>query len=117
MGVYGRFAQRYDLIYKGIVNYKQETDAFEKLFKKFCKKRPMTILDVACGTGSHSLLFSERGYSVTGIDISKRMIELAKRKASKEGSNVEFIVQDMRKLDSAKGLTVQYARLAVLATY
>lgn len=102
MGAYGRFAQRYDLIYKGIVNYKQETDAFEKLFKKFCKKRPMTILDVGCGTGSHSLLFSERGYSVTGIDISKRMIELAKRKASKEGSNVEFIVQDMRKLDLSK---------------
>jgi SAM-dependent methyltransferase len=62
----------------------------------------MTILDVGCGTGSHSLLFSERGYSVTGIDISKRMIELAKRKASKEGSNVEFIVQDMRKLDLSK---------------
>ena len=102
MGMYDRFAQRYDLIYKGIVNYKQETDAFEKLFKKFCKKRPMTILDVGCGTGSHSLLFSERGYSVTGIDISKRMIELAKRKASKEGSNVEFIAQDMRKLDLSK---------------
>ncbi len=102
MDVYGRFAQRYDLIYKEIVNYKQETDAFEKLFKKFCKKRPMTILDVGCGTGSHSLLFSERGYSVTGIDISKRMIELAKRKASKEGSNVELIVQDMRKLDLSK---------------
>lgn len=102
MSVYGRFAQRYDLIYKGIVNYKRETDAFEKLFKRFCKKRPMTILDVGCGTGSHSLLFSERGYSVTGIDISKRMIELAKRKASKERSNVEFIAQDMRKLNLNK---------------
>lgn len=64
MGVYGRFAQRYDLIYKGIVNYKQETDAFEKLFKKFCKKRPMTILDVGCGR-AHILFFFQNAATLS----------------------------------------------------
>jgi SAM-dependent methyltransferase len=99
MGVYDRFAEHYDLIYKEIVDYEKETDDFEKLFAKFCRKKPRSILDIGCGTGSHSLLLSKRGYSVTGIDIAKRMIALAKRKASEEKSDVEFLVQDMRNID------------------
>ncbi len=102
MSVYEKFAQFYDLIYKDIVNYSRETDEFETLFKRFSKKRPESILDVGCGTGSHSLLLSKRGYTVTGIDISERMIALAKNKASKEGLKVDFSVQDMRKLDLGK---------------
>jgi SAM-dependent methyltransferase len=99
MGVYDRFAEHYDLIYKEIVDYEKETDDFEKLFAKFCRKKPRSILDIGCGTGSHSLLLSKRGYSVTGIDIAKRMIELAKRKTSEEKSHVKFLVQDMRNID------------------
>ena len=102
MSVYGKFAQFYDLIYRDIVNYPEETEEFETLFEKFSKKKPKNILDVGCGTGSHSLLLSRRGYSVTGIDISERMIRLAKNKALEEGLKVDFLVQDMRKLDLSK---------------
>jgi hypothetical protein len=34
MGVYDRFAEHYDLIYKEIVDYEKETDDFEKLFAR-----------------------------------------------------------------------------------
>jgi 2-polyprenyl-3-methyl-5-hydroxy-6-metoxy-1,4-benzoquinol methylase len=79
MGLYEEFAEYYDLIYKEIVNYEKETDDLEKIFAEFYKKKPKSILDVGCGTGSHSLILSTRGYSVTGIDISERMIEEAMR--------------------------------------
>lgn len=38
------------------------------------------ILDVACGTGSQSLAFAKRGFSVTGIDLSPEMLGKAIQK-------------------------------------
>ena len=51
------------------------------------------MLDVACGKGRHSKILAEKGFNVTGIDISTDSIRLAK-KAEKE--NLEFFVHDMR---------------------
>jgi SAM-dependent methyltransferase len=98
MGSYEKFAEHYDSIYKTIVSYEKETDNLEKVFGKFCRKRPKSVLDVGCGTGSHSLILSKRGYYVVGIDISERMIEEARNKAREQKVKVEFCVQDMRKI-------------------
>lgn len=53
-----------------------------------------TALDIGCGTGTLSLLLSERGLSVTGIDTSLRMIEFARRKATAAGAGINFQVDD-----------------------
>jgi SAM-dependent methyltransferase len=39
------------------------------------------VLDVGCGTGENAIFFAERGYSVTGVDISPTAIERARRNA------------------------------------
>ena len=59
-------------------------------------------LDVPCGTGRHSILMADAGLDVTGIDISKACINLAK-KNSKRRSNLKFRVGDMAHLDWARG--------------
>ena len=43
---------------------------------------PWEILDVACGTGDLSLELLNRGFSVTGIDLSEEMLEIAKQKTA-----------------------------------
>ena len=53
-----------------------------------------TALDIGCGTGTLSVLLSQRGLSVTGIDSSTRMIASAKCKASEAGAAIEFRVDD-----------------------
>jgi ubiquinone/menaquinone biosynthesis C-methylase UbiE len=53
-----------------------------------------TLLDVACGTGKSFLPLLERGYSVTGCDLSP---EMARRAASK-APTARVIVADMREL-------------------
>ena len=60
------------------------------------------VLDVGCGTGATTLAISRalgsRGRSV-GIDISRPMIELARRRAARENAGAEFIVGDAETQD------------------
>lgn len=51
------------------------------------------LLDLACGKGRHSLILAEKGYNVTGADLSVNSI-MAARKFERE--NLKFRVQDMR---------------------
>ena len=99
MSAYTKFADYYDLIYKGTVDYENECWILEAIFKKYCLKKPKSILDLGCGTGSHTVQLAKYGYNVTGIDISPAMIEKARKKAEKENVDTKFLVQDMRSLD------------------
>jgi ubiquinone/menaquinone biosynthesis C-methylase UbiE len=39
---------------------------------------PGRLLDVGCGGGAHAVAFAERGWNVTGVDISSAQVELAR---------------------------------------
>ena len=41
------------------------------------------VLDVGCGAGRHSLYLQEHGFDVSAIDVSPRMVELAKTRGVK----------------------------------
>jgi len=56
------------------------------------------LLEVGCGTGHWSRFFSGYGFEVTGIDISGRMIDIAK---SKNIHNASFRVADSHSLPFA----------------
>lgn len=49
------------------------------------------ILDLACGTGRHSIELARRGHAVTGLDISAGMLAQAQAKAKAAGVQVEWI--------------------------
>ncbi len=96
MLIYDKFAEYYDLMYS-FMEYKEECDYLEEVFKKYGSSSPQTILDIGCGTGTHALHLTERGYNVFGIDLSEMQIRLAKKKSESLGSGkVEFQVADMR---------------------
>ena len=57
------------------------------------------ILDLACGTGRHSLELVRRGFSVVGVEIGPELVEIARKDAADEGLEVEFIGGDLRELD------------------
>lgn len=56
------------------------------------------ILDIGCGTGRHAIELAERGYRVTGIDLSDSQLKRAKEKAKKQNLNINFQKQDAREL-------------------
>jgi len=57
------------------------------------------LLDLACGTGELSVRLAEKGFAVTGADISSDMLSVAQNKAAEQGLSVFFMEQDMSQLE------------------
>jgi SAM-dependent methyltransferase len=57
------------------------------------------ILDLACGTGRHTLELARRGFAVVGIELLEANVEVARRDAEEQGQDVEFVQADLRELD------------------
>ncbi len=58
-------------------------------------------LDVCCGLGTNGLYLAEKGFDVTGMDISEKAVDIANQKAFKtnKGSNTRFVVQSFIDMD------------------
>jgi len=74
---------------------KVEVETLDKIFKKRGVK---SVLDIACGTGRHSIPLSKLGYDVTGVDFALSQIALAKAKASMENLQINFFNMDANSL-------------------
>lgn len=72
--------------------------------------RGKKVLDLGCGTGRHTKILKKRGAKVWGIDISPRMLEIAKR----EIKGVDFKVGSVYKLPyKPKFFDIVFAGLCV----
>lgn len=57
------------------------------------------VLDLACGSGRHSLELKRQGFGAVGADISPELLAIARRDAEQEGLDVAFVEADLRDLD------------------
>lgn len=67
------------------------------VFKFLGQIKGKKIVDLACGQGYFSCLLAKKGAIVTGIDMSKKLINLAKDNASKRDT-VKYFVSDSAKM-------------------
>jgi 2-polyprenyl-3-methyl-5-hydroxy-6-metoxy-1,4-benzoquinol methylase len=58
-------------------------------------------LDICCGAGTNTVYLAEKGFEVTGIDISQKAIAYAKKKAQQANVKVDFRVQNFLELPFA----------------
>ena len=72
--------------------HKMQLAIMEKLPKDLKGAR---ILDAGCGTGVLSRMLDERGAEVVGVDISDKLIEVAKNR-SRSHRNIEYFAGDMK---------------------
>ena len=97
MSGYRSFSYFYDMLTENI-SYKQRAEYFDMLIKKHGGKKNL-LLDLACGTGSLSEEMSRLGYDVIGVDGSEEMLNSAIEKKLESGLNIQYLCQDMTKLD------------------
>jgi len=86
--VFDKYSEYYDLLYKE-KDYQLEANYVSSFFSK----NNNNLLDLGCGTGSHAYYFSKMGYKISGIDFSKKQIDIAKNKNIK---NTVFEIGDLR---------------------
>lgn len=97
MSGYRSFSYFYDML-TGNISYKQRAEYFDMLVKKHGGKKNL-LLDLACGTGSLSEELSRLGYDVIGVDGSEDMLNAAIEKKLESGLDIQYLCQDMTKLD------------------
>lgn len=98
MSSYSAFARYYDELTANI-DYVKRGEYFHSLISKFGKTEGKILLDLACGTGSISEVMAELGYDVIGVDNSDEMLGIAIEKKFDKGLNIQYLCQDMRKID------------------
>jgi len=84
----------YPVLYKS----RDESEAaffIDRLIKYLNPSSDAKFLDMACGRGRHSIRIHEKGFDVTGIDLSKNSIAEAKKH---EDPGLHFYVHDMREM-------------------
>jgi ubiquinone/menaquinone biosynthesis C-methylase UbiE len=54
-----------------------------------------SVIDLGCGPGHHSLALAEHGCSVTAVDYSPGMLDLARRKVAARSLEVAFVRADL----------------------
>jgi ubiquinone/menaquinone biosynthesis C-methylase UbiE len=84
----------------GLVSDEQR-HAWLDLLSRLVGRAPQRVLDVGCGTGFLALRLAELGHVVTGIDLSPRMIDRARRKAEQAAQQIDFRVGDAVTIDAA----------------
>lgn len=88
---YGAVAHIYDII-NSERHYEAWADFAEACFDKYLTNRPELVLDLACGTGTLTAILAERGYDMTGIDLSPEMLSVARERCPE---NVLLLLQDI----------------------
>lgn len=98
MSVFGKYSSYYDLLYKD-KNYAAEADFVSALIEQH-KPEAQHILELGCGSGGHALKLIEKGYHITGIDLSEEMLAIAESQREQlpnaSLSKLEFLHGDIR---------------------
>ncbi len=97
MSGYQSFAYFYDRLTEN-VPYGDIARQIELYTERFGGNKGI-LLDLACGTGSLSEQLAKAGFDVIGVDTSQDMLNQALDKKFESGLPIQYLSQDMRKLD------------------
>lgn len=95
MSVFNEYARYYDLLYRD-KDYAGESDYIDRLIQLHCPAAG-TVLNLGCGSGRHDRCLAEKGYAVTGIDLSEEML-LAARNMAGENPCLDYRHGDVRSI-------------------
>lgn len=109
MDAYHALAASYDRLTND-VDYRQTVAFYNQILRRE-KIRPRTAVDLACGTGSVSLLLAQQGIRVTGVDMSEEMLTVASQKAQGMSKPPVFICQKLQELRLPRGVDLAVCAL------
>ena len=109
MDAYHNLAVSYDRLTND-VDYSATVDFYYEILKREGLS-PRTAVDLACGTGSVTVLLAERGLQVTGVDLSEEMLTVAQQKAWELENMPRFVCQPLQALHLPRGVDLAVCAL------
>ena len=109
------YADQYDCLYAS-KNYRIECDLVEEAVRRFSTIKPISLLDVGCGTGGHAIEMARRGYAVTGVDLSQHMLDIAMEKSRSQISllSPHWVCGDIRDFETGQQYDLTIMMFAVV---
>uniref|UniRef100_UPI004055E5C9 class I SAM-dependent DNA methyltransferase n=1 Tax=Acetatifactor sp. TaxID=1872090 RepID=UPI004055E5C9 len=110
MEAYQDFAYVYDELMDA-TPYEEWAERLDSLIKKYGVSKPERnaeavldsernlVVDLGCGTGTLTELMYQKGYDMVGVDNSEDMLNIAMEKRAESGSEILYLLQDMRELE------------------
>ena len=86
--------------YLKVYSHRDETEA-ERLINLITRSLNLSsgnkVLDMACGSGRHAVIFAKKGFEVTAVDLSELLISEAEKNAAENNVEIKFVVSDILK--------------------
>lgn len=110
MESYQDFAYVYDE-FMDETPYEMWCERIDNLIKKYGVSKPVRnvddaleseknlVVDLGCGTGTLTEMLYQKGYDMLGVDNSDSMLSIAMEKKNQNGSDILYLLQDMRELE------------------
>ena len=95
MASYETFARIYDSVMDEALY-----DAWMAFSLRHFPKDKKKVLELACGTGIVSSMLAEKGFELTGLDLSADMLKIAKKRAQDAGQAIDFVEGNMLDLSA-----------------
>lgn len=107
---YSDFAGVYDELMDN-TPYDQWAARLDSLIRKYGVSKPERdvegaldaernlVVDLGCGTGTLAEIMYGMGYDMIGVDLSESMLNIAMEKKVRSGSEILYLLQDMRDLE------------------
>ena len=109
MDAYHALAQSYDRLTND-VDYAATVDFYLEIQRREGLS-PKTAVDLACGTGSVSVLLAQKGLRVTAVDMSADMLAEAAQKAAGMENPPFFVNQRLEQLQLPRGVDLAVCAL------
>jgi SAM-dependent methyltransferase len=93
--VFNDFSEAYDVMFPWEKRMEGERKFYGELFER---EGVTSVLDCACGTGRHAVLFARLGLRSAGSDLSPEMIKAARRMALTAGVPLDLRVSSFTEL-------------------
>ena len=108
-GLFDGFADRFDELMVGTLNYRTPR-MMDRLLTQWLQKnrsepmKPMQMMDAGCGTGLCGIWLARYRGRLTGVDLSRRMLLEAKERLVYDELIAADIVEELRKRPASLGL-------------
>lgn len=94
------FDEGYLLLFENVLRAFSDADRDAAFVDRALALPPQAqVLDLGCGFGRHAIALAQRGYRVTGVDLSPQLLRIGEETARSVGAQIQWMRRDMRELD------------------